>query len=264
MRSPEARRNALGILIFSAQVPHILNVPWLVYPLFVLSIAIILIMPRFTSAIPAPLVAIVIVTAIVMIGNLTVPNVGGQGSMAPGLPGVTPLLVPLNLATLHIVWPTALSVAFVGLLETLLTAKLVDDVTAQVPRFQRTAAIEVGPHVPVLVADQMTVRSFPAVQGELGDDRARRSVPVGIDVFLEEPPPRDHPLMAFDNVILTPHNAGTTREAHANVAIYASDQWIDIFDGKVPPRLINKTAWPKYSERFQKILGFRPQPLREE
>ena len=80
----------------------------------------------------------------------------------------------------------------------------------------------------------------------------------GIDVFLEEPPAADHPLMVFDNVILTPHNAGSTRESHANVAIYASEQWIDIFDGKVPPRLINKAAWPKYSERFQKILGFKP------
>jgi sulfate permease, SulP family len=121
--------NALGILIFSAQVPHILNVPWLVYPLFVISVAIILIVPRFTLAIPAPLIAIVVVTAIVMVGNLAVPNVGGQGSMAPGLPGITPFLVPFNLETLRIVWPTALSVAFVGLLETLLTAKLVDDLT---------------------------------------------------------------------------------------------------------------------------------------
>jgi SulP family sulfate permease len=121
--------NALGILIFSAQVPHVVNVPWLVYPLFVLSVAIILIVPRFTLAIPAPLVAIVVVTAIVMIGNLAVPNVGGQGSMAPGLPGITPFVVPFNLETLRIVWPTALSVAFVGLLETLLTAKLVDDLT---------------------------------------------------------------------------------------------------------------------------------------
>lgn len=92
----------------------------------------------------------------------------------------------------------------------------------------------------------------------------RKIAGAGIDVFLEEPPPTDHPLMAFDNVILTPHNAGSTREAHENVAIYASDQWIDIFDGKVPPRLINKAAWPKYSERFQKILGFKPEPLREE
>jgi D-3-phosphoglycerate dehydrogenase / 2-oxoglutarate reductase len=92
----------------------------------------------------------------------------------------------------------------------------------------------------------------------------RKIAGAGIDVFLEEPPPTDHPLMAFDNVILTPHNAGSTRESHANVAIYASDQWIDIFDGKVPPRLINRAAWPKYSERFQKILGFKPEPLREE
>src|SRR5258707_13116653 len=64
-----------------------------------------------------------------MIGNLTVPNVGGEGAMAPGLPRVTSLLVPLDLETSRIVWPTALSVAFVGLLETLLTAKLVDDLT---------------------------------------------------------------------------------------------------------------------------------------
>jgi D-3-phosphoglycerate dehydrogenase len=92
----------------------------------------------------------------------------------------------------------------------------------------------------------------------------RKIAGAGIDVFLEEPPPTDHPLMAFDNVILTPHNAGSTHEAHANVAIYASDQWIDIFDGKVPPRLINKAAWPKYSERFQQILGFKPEPLRDD
>ena len=84
--------------------------------------------------------------------------------------------------------------------------------------------------------------------------KERKIAGAGIDVFLEEPPATDHPLMVFDNVILTPHNAGSTREAHANVAIYASEQWIDIFDGKVPPRLINRAAWPKYCERFQKIL----------
>jgi D-3-phosphoglycerate dehydrogenase len=91
----------------------------------------------------------------------------------------------------------------------------------------------------------------------------RKIAGAGLDVFLEEPPRTDHPLMAFDNVILTPHNAGSTREAHANVAIYASDQWIDIFDGKVPPRLINRAAWPKYSERFRRILGFAPEPLQD-
>lgn len=122
--------NALGILIFFAQVPHVLNVPWIVYPLFVLTIAIVLLAPRVVTVVPAPLIAIVIVTAIVISGHLTVPNVGGNGgAMAPGLPDITRLTVPLNLETFSIIWPTALSVAFVGLLETLLTAKLVDDVT---------------------------------------------------------------------------------------------------------------------------------------
>ena len=121
--------NALGILIFSAQIPHVVGVPFVVYPLFVLTVAIVLILPRFTTAVPAPLVAIVLVTAIVMFGHLQVPNVGGNGSMTPGLPGLTALLVPLDLKTLRIIWPTALSVVFVGLLETLLTAKLVDELT---------------------------------------------------------------------------------------------------------------------------------------
>ena len=78
---------------------------------------------------PAPLVAIIVVTSIVILGHLTVPNVGGEGAMAPGLPGITAFAVPLDLNTLRIIWPTAISVAFVGLLETLLTAKLVDDLT---------------------------------------------------------------------------------------------------------------------------------------
>lgn len=83
----------------------------------------------------------------------------------------------------------------------------------------------------------------------------------GIDVFMEEPPPTDHPLMAFENVIVSPHNAGITHEAMANVAVVSADQWIDILDGKVPPRLINPEAWPKYSKRFEEILGFRPAAL---
>jgi SulP family sulfate permease len=79
--------------------------------------------------VPAPLIAIIVVTAIVILWHLTVPNVGGKGAMAPGLPDITAFTVPFDLETLRIVWPTALSVAFVGLLETLLTAKLVDDLT---------------------------------------------------------------------------------------------------------------------------------------
>ncbi|AWB89564.1 SulP family inorganic anion transporter [Salinibacterium hongtaonis] len=121
--------NALGILIFVAQVPHLLGVPWLVYPLFALTVAIVLILPRFTTAVPAPLVAIVVATAITAVAHLNLPTVADQGAIGGGLPGITPLLVPLNLETLSIIWPTALSVAFVGLMETLLTAKLVDDIT---------------------------------------------------------------------------------------------------------------------------------------
>ncbi|MET0353569.1 MAG: SulP family inorganic anion transporter, partial [Plantibacter flavus] len=121
--------NALGILIFVAQVPHLLGVPWLVYPLFVITVLIVLLLPKLTTAVPAPLVAIVVVTAITMIAHAAVPTVGDQGDVSGGLPGLTALLVPLNLETLGIIWPTALSVAFVGLMETLLTAKLVDDIT---------------------------------------------------------------------------------------------------------------------------------------
>jgi SulP family sulfate permease len=121
--------NALGILIFTAQVPHLLGVPWLAYVLFAATLAIIFIVPRFTKAIPSPLIAIVVVTAVVIIAHLVVPNVADEGPLTGKLPGITPFLVPLNLATLQLIWPTALSVAFVGLMETLLTAKLVDGMT---------------------------------------------------------------------------------------------------------------------------------------
>lgn len=121
--------NALGILIFAAQVPHLIDVPWLVYPLFILAAVIVLVLPRFTTAVPAPLVAIIVVTVIAALIPLAVPTVGDQGAVGGSLPGLTPLLVPLNLETLAIITPTALSVAFVGLMESLLTAKLVDGIT---------------------------------------------------------------------------------------------------------------------------------------
>lgn len=121
--------NALGVLIFTAQVPHVLNVPWLAYVLFALTFAIIFVVPRFTRVVPSPLIAIVVVTAVVIVAHLVVPDVADEGPLTGALPGITPFLVPLNLATLQIIWPTAVSVAFVGLMETLLTAKLVDEMT---------------------------------------------------------------------------------------------------------------------------------------
>jgi SulP family sulfate permease len=121
--------NALGILIFAAQVPHVAQASVAVIGLFALTVAIVVFTPRFTKVVPAPLIAIAVVTALAVFGGLAVPNVGAEGAMGSGLPGLTPLLVPLDLHTLSIIWPSALSVAFVGLLETLLTAKLVDEMT---------------------------------------------------------------------------------------------------------------------------------------
>lgn len=121
--------NALGILIFFAQVPHIWGQSPLVWGLFALTLVIVLGLPYVTKSVPSPLVAIVAVTAITMGFGLLTPTVGDEGPMLPGLPGLTELLVPLNLQTLQIIWPCALSVAFVGLMESLLTAKLVDEIT---------------------------------------------------------------------------------------------------------------------------------------
>jgi D-3-phosphoglycerate dehydrogenase len=88
--------------------------------------------------------------------------------------------------------------------------------------------------------------------------REQRIAGAGIDVFLREPPPKDHPLLQFDNVIATPHIAGMTHESTRKMATYAAEQWLDIFDGKRPPRLVNPEAWPLYCERFERIMGARP------
>ncbi|HBZ8690570.1 TPA: SulP family inorganic anion transporter [Citrobacter freundii] len=119
--------NALGILIFFAQVPHFWGKSPLIWGLFVLTLLIVLWVPRFIKAIPAPLIAIVLLTVFTVTSGQLLPTVGDEGSMSGGLPGFTQLLVPLNLQTLAIIWPCALSIAFVGLMESLLTARLVDD-----------------------------------------------------------------------------------------------------------------------------------------
>lgn len=80
----------------------------------------------------------------------------------------------------------------------------------------------------------------------------------GIDVFLHEPPPADHPLLMHDSVIASPHTAGITHESLHNMARYAAQQWLSIFGGAVPERLVNPQALPRYCERFERIFGFRP------
>lgn len=122
--------NALGVLIFFAQVPHFWSRNPLIIALFVATLLIVLWAPRVIKSVPSPLIAIVLLTLFTVTSGQLLPTVGDEGSMSGGLPGLTQLLVPLNLKTLDIIWPCALSIAFVGLMESLLTARLVDSLTA--------------------------------------------------------------------------------------------------------------------------------------
>ncbi|WP_226435549.1 SulP family inorganic anion transporter [Rhodococcus yananensis] len=121
--------NALAILIFTSQLPHLLGVPTLVYPMVAVGLVIMVFLPRLTKVIPAPLVAIVLLTAATVVFGLNVPNVGDEGELPSSLPTLFFPDVPLTLETLRIIAPYALAMALVGLLESLMTAKLVDDIT---------------------------------------------------------------------------------------------------------------------------------------
>lgn len=121
--------NALAILIFSAQIDHMVDVPWAVYPLIAVGIAVIVGFPRVNAVIPAPLVAILALTAFVLVAGVDVPDVGDEGDLPDSLPAWLVPDVPFTLDTLETIAPYALAMALVGLLESLLTAKLVDDIT---------------------------------------------------------------------------------------------------------------------------------------
>ncbi|MGV0382316.1 SulP family inorganic anion transporter [Corynebacterium segmentosum] len=121
--------NALGIMMFTAQLPHLIDVPWMVYVLVAIGLAIMIILPRFTQAIPAPLVTIVVVSIIAVAAGWKVPDVADQGELPTTLPGLFIPDIPWNLETLQIIAPYAFGMALVGLMESLLTAKLVDDIT---------------------------------------------------------------------------------------------------------------------------------------
>jgi SulP family sulfate permease len=121
--------NALAILLFAAQVPHITGGGWPVIALAVLGLAIIYLLPRLTRVVPAPLVAIVVVTALTVFLHIAVPTVGDQGELPTALPGFGLPVVPFTLGTLAIIAPYALTLAAVGLIESLLTAQLLDDIT---------------------------------------------------------------------------------------------------------------------------------------
>ncbi|GAA4732306.1 SulP family inorganic anion transporter [Isoptericola chiayiensis] len=127
--------NALAILIFTSQLPHLFGDKvtadnrWWIYGMVAAGLVIMVFFPRITSVVPAPLVAIVLLTVITVFAAIAVPTVGDEGELPSSLPTLFFPDVPLNLETLQIIAPYALAMALVGLIESLLTAKLVDDVT---------------------------------------------------------------------------------------------------------------------------------------
>ncbi|MGB3475756.1 MAG: SulP family inorganic anion transporter [Mycobacterium sp.] len=121
--------NALAILIFAAQLPHLIGVPWLVYPFVAVGLAMMVVLPKLTTTVPAPLIAIVVLTIAAVTLSIDIPDVGDEGRLPESLPTLFIPHVPLSMSTLSVIAPYALAMALVGLLESLLTAKLVDDIT---------------------------------------------------------------------------------------------------------------------------------------
>ena len=121
--------NALAILIFMAQIPELVGVPLMTYVLVVAGLAIIYGLPLVIKAIPAPLVAIVLLTGVVWATGIDVRTVGDMGELPDSLPVFLIPDIPFNLETLLIILPYSIAVATVGLLESLMTANIVDELT---------------------------------------------------------------------------------------------------------------------------------------
>ena len=121
--------NALAILIFLAQIPELVGVPWLTYPMVAAGLAIVYLFPLVTKAVPAPLVCIVALTAVALAFDLDLRTVGDMGELPSTLPVFLLPDIPLTFETLMIILPTSAAVAAVGLLESLMTASIVDELT---------------------------------------------------------------------------------------------------------------------------------------
>jgi sulfate permease, SulP family len=121
--------NALAILIFMAQLPELANVTWVVYAMVAGGLAIIYLFPYVNKTIPSPLICIVVLTALSMVLGLNVRTVGDMGALPDSLPVFLWPDVPLTFETLAIIFPYSLTLAIVGLLESLMTATIVDDLT---------------------------------------------------------------------------------------------------------------------------------------
>ena len=121
--------NALAILIFLAQLPELVGVPWAVYAVCAAGLAIIYQLPLATRAVPSPLVAIVVLTIVCVGLGIDIRTVGDMGELPASLPAFLLPDVPLTMETLRIVLPVSATLAVVGLLESLMTAQIVEDAT---------------------------------------------------------------------------------------------------------------------------------------
>lgn len=121
--------NALAILIFMAQVPHFLGISNMTYVFVAITLVIVYVLPRFIKSIPAPLIAIIALTVLAIYANLDLRTVGDLGAITRSLPEFFIPNVPLTFETVAIVFPYSVALAIVGLLETLLTSSIVDDMT---------------------------------------------------------------------------------------------------------------------------------------
>ncbi len=121
--------NALAILIFMAQVPHFIGISTMTYMFVAITLVIVYVLPRFITVIPAPLIAIILLTAVAISMNLDLRTVGDLGTIQRSLPTFFIPDVPFTLETLKIVFPYSIALSIVGLLESLLTSSIVDDMT---------------------------------------------------------------------------------------------------------------------------------------
>lgn len=121
--------NALAILIFMAQLPHFAGASWVMYAMVAGTLAIIYILPRFTKAVPSALVAIIVMTIVAIWAGLDLRTVGDMGQITRALPLFHAPSVPLNLETLMIILPYSFPLALVGIMESLMTATIVDEST---------------------------------------------------------------------------------------------------------------------------------------
>src|SRR5699024_686082 len=121
--------NALAILIFMAQVPHFIGISNATYIFVAITLIIVYVLPRFIKSIPAPLIAIILLTSIAIYTNIDLRTVGDLGAITRSLPDFLIPNIPFSIETLLIILPYSFALAIVGLLESLLTASIVDDMT---------------------------------------------------------------------------------------------------------------------------------------